>query len=103
MGSQLSLKEKRFLDEFLKSASKGKSHPNFSYLYGQLISGMGLILVAASVIITLSNFNDRTVYWVFLPGIIGGVGTILFGLVLLKFLKKAEEQKKLAVIIRKLL
>ena len=103
MDAQLTISEKRYLDEFLKSVNETKLSPKFSYFYSSVISILGLILFAATVIITLSNLNDRVVYWVFLPGGIGGIGIILLGLFILKYLKKAEEKNKMATIIKKLL
>jgi len=97
------MNEKRYLDEFLKSVNETKLSPKFSYLYSSVISILGLILFTAAVIITLNNLNDRVVYWVFFPGAIGGIGTILLGIFLLKYFKKVEEKKKLATIIKKLL
>ncbi len=71
MADQLTISEKRYLDEFLKSVNKTKLSPRFSYLYSSVISILGLILFAATVIITLNNLNDRVV-WIFFPGSIGG-------------------------------
>ena len=103
MDSQLTISEKRHLDEFLKSVDEIKLSPIFSFFYSSVISIMGLILFISSVIITLNYLNDRIVYWVLFPGLIGGIGTILLGFLLLKNFKKVDEKKKLARIIKKLL
>ena len=103
MAAQLTISEKRYLDEFLKSVSETKISPAFSYLYSGVISILGLILFMAAVIITLNNLNDRVVYLVFFTGLIGGIGTILVGVFLKKYLKKVDEKKKLVTIINKLL
>ena len=103
MTAQLTISEKRYLDEFLKSVRETKMSPIFSYLYSSVISILGLILFTATVIITVNNLNDRVVYWVFFPGSIGGIGIILLGIFLLKYLNKVEEKKKMATIIKKLL
>ena len=103
MAAQLTINEKRCLDEFLKSVSEIKISLKFSYLYSSIISILGLILFTAAVIITLNNLNDRVVYWVFLPGFIGGIEIIILGIFLLNYLKKLEEKKKIATIIKKLL
>ncbi|NOZ63307.1 MAG: hypothetical protein GXO74_16760 [Calditrichaeota bacterium] len=103
MDAKLSLNEKRYLDEFLTSVNDKKLFSGFSCFYASAISVLGLILLVATVIITLGNLNNRVVYWVFLPGVIGGIGIILLGIFLLKYLKKIEEQKKLAAVIEKLL
>jgi len=86
----------------MNKVMKTKLSPLFSFFYSSAISISGLILFAASVIITLNNLNDRIVYWVFFPVSIGGIGTILLGVLLLKYWKKLEEKKKLATIIKKL-
>ena len=103
MVSKLTNNEKRFLDKFLKSVDVKKISPKFSYLYSGVISFLGLILFTASVLMTINKLNDRVVYWVFLPGVIGGVGTILLGVFILKYFKRIEEKNKLAAIIKKLL
>jgi hypothetical protein len=103
MGTQLTIGEKRHLDEFLKSVNKTKSSHIFSYFYSSVKAILGLILFISAVIITLNNLNDKVVYWVLFPGLIGGIGTILLGIFLLKNLKKVDEKKKLAIIIKKLL
>ena len=103
MDLRLTMGEKRYLNEFLKSVNEIKVSPAFSYLYSGIISIIGLILFAAAVIITVNNLNERVIYWVFFPGVIGGIGTILLGMFLLKYLKKVEEKKKMATIIKKLL
>ncbi|MBT4482728.1 MAG: hypothetical protein HOC71_03515 [Candidatus Latescibacteria bacterium] len=103
MDEQLTITEKRYLDEFLKSVTETKLSPIFSYLYSGVISFFGLILFTAAVIITVQNLTDRVVYWVLIPGVIGGIGTIVFGLILLEYLRKSEEKKKMAAIIKKLL
>ena len=103
MDAQLTLSEKQLLDRFLKSVKDTKSSSVFSYIYSGTISILGFIFFAVAAIITLKNPIDRVVYWVFFPGAIGGVGTILFGFFLLKVFKKSEEKKKMATIIEKLL
>ena len=82
-------------------ATAGKNHIRadpFQYIYI-----MGLILFASTVIITINNLKEQVIYWVFFPGTIGGIGIILLGLFLVKYLKKVEERKKMATIIKKLL
>ena len=54
MNAQLTVKEKRYLEEFLKSISETKLSPMFSYLYSSVISFLGLILLTAAVIITFT-------------------------------------------------
>jgi hypothetical protein len=103
MAAPLTISEKRYLDDFLNSVSETKISPVYSYLYSGVISILGLILFAAAVIITLDNLNDRVVNWVFFPGVICGIGIILLGILLMKYIKKAEEKKKIATIIKKLL
>lgn len=103
MSEQLTISEKRYLDDFLESVGETRISSKFSYLYSGVISILGLILFTSAVIITLNNLNDRVIYWVLFPGSIGGIGIILLGIFLLKYLKKIEEKKKLATIIKKLL
>ncbi|MFQ5708452.1 MAG: hypothetical protein ACE5HO_13425 [bacterium] len=103
MAAQLTISERRYLDEFLKSINETETSRKFSFFYSGVISILGLILFLGAVIITLNNLNDRVVYWVFLPGSIGGIGIVLLGIFLLKYLKKVQEKKKLATIIKKLL
>ena len=103
MSNQLSNREKRYLEDFIKSTNVKQLPPIFSYIYASAISLIGLVLFVSMVIITLDNLQDGIVYWVFLPGIIGGVGIILLGMILLKYIKRKEEKKKLAEIIEKLL
>ena len=99
---KLTESEKHFLDNYLNSVSREKASPAFSGFYALLISIAGLILFAAAILITLNNLNDKVVYWIFLPGIIGGIGIILLGIFLSKYLKIIEEKKKLISIIRKI-
>ena len=103
MSTQLTISEKRCLDDFLKSVGETRIYPKFSYLYSYGISILGLVLFSFAVTTTLNNLNGRVIYWVLFPGIIGGVGLILFGILLLKYLDKIEEKKKMATIIKKLL
>jgi len=103
MENQLSPKEKLFLDNFLENANEQGYPSGFSSFYAVLISILGLILIVAVVIITLRNMSDRVVFWVFVPGVISGIGIFLFGLFLLNYLQKRKEQEKLAAIIKKLL
>ena len=103
MDMKLTIGERRCLDEFFKSVKTTKYSLTFSYFYSSVISILGLILFTAALIITLNNFNDRIVYWVLFPGAIGGIGTISLGIFLIKYLKKVDEKKKLAKIIKKLL
>ena len=103
MSAQLTISEKRYLDEFLKSAGETRLPIKFSYLYSGVVSILGLILLISAVFITLHNLNDRIVNWVLFPGSIGGIAIILLGIFLMKYFKKIEEKKKLAIIINKLL
>jgi hypothetical protein len=103
MAAQLTINEKRYLDVFLESAGETKISPKLSYLYSGVVSILGLILFTSAVIITLNNLNDRVVYWILLPGSIAGIGIILLGIFLMKYLKKIEDKKKMATIIKKLL
>lgn len=103
MTAQLTNSEKRYLDNFLKSVSETKISLNFSYLYSGIVSILGLIFFTSAIIITLNNLSDRIVYRVLFPGLIGGIGIILLGIFLLKYLKNIEEKKKMAKIIKKLL
>ena len=103
MSYHLSDKERRYLEDFIKSASVRQLSSTFSYSYASAISFVGLILFASMVIILVDNLKDGIVYYVFLPGIIGGVGIILLGIILMKYFKRVEEKRKLAEIIGKLL
>ncbi len=103
MFAQLTMGEKRCIDNFLKSVNETKLSPGFPFFYSSVISIAGLILFCAATIITLNNFSDRVVYWILFPGLIGGVGIMLLGIFGFKHLKKVEESKKLATIIKKLL
>ena len=99
---KLTESEKQFLNKFLNSVSRKKTSPTFSDFYALLISIAGLLLFAAAIFITLNYFYDKVVYWVFLPGIIGGSGIILLGIFLSKYLKISEEKRKLISIIREI-
>ena len=103
MNAQLTMNEKRFLNDFVGSVHETKAIPGFPLLYAGVISLGGLALLTAAVIITLNNFNDYIVYWVFLPGWIGGMGAILCGYFLVKYFRKTKEREKLAAIITKVL
>jgi H+/Cl- antiporter ClcA len=103
MSTKLNISEKRCLEDFLKSVDDTKPSPIFPHLSSGAISILGLILFTYTVTITLNNLNGRFIYWVLFPGIIGGVGLILFGIFLLKYLKKIDEKKKMAIIIKKLI
>jgi hypothetical protein len=103
MDEQLTSSEKRILDEFIKSVNETKLPSPFAHLLASIVSILGLVLFAAAVIITLNNLNDQTIYWVFFPGAIGGVGTIILGFILLKYVKRVGEGKRMATIIKKLL
>jgi hypothetical protein len=103
MPAKFNISEKKCLDDFLKSAGDTNPSPIFSHLSSGAVSILGLILFTYAVTITLNNLNGRIIYWVLFPGIIGGVGLILFGIFLLKYLKKIDEKKKMAIIIKKLL
>jgi pheromone shutdown protein TraB len=103
MAAKLTISEKKYLDDFLKTIDKTKISLKFSYLYSAVVSILGLILFTSAVIITLNNLNDRVVYWVLFTGTIGGIGIILLGIYLFKYLKKIEENKEMVVIIKKLL
>lgn len=103
MPTKLNISEKRCIDAFLESVGDTNPSPIFSHLSSYAVSILGLILFIYAVTITLNNLNDRFIYWVFFPGIIGGVGLILFGIFLLKYLKKIDEKKKITVIIKKVL
>ena len=103
MDEQLTINEKRYLDEFLKSVTETKLSPLLSYLYSGVISFFGLILFTAAVVITVNNLNDTAIYWVLIPGFIGGIVTMVYGLFLMEYLRKSEENKKMAAIIQKLL
>jgi hypothetical protein len=103
MSAQLTISERRYLEDFLKSVGETRISPKFSYLYSGVISILGLFLFTSAVIITLNNLNDRVVYWVLFPDTIGGIGIILLGIFLMKYLKKIEEKNKMATIIKKLL
>ena len=103
MSTQLTVREKRCLDDFLKSVGETRISPKLSYFYSYGISILGLILFLFAVTTTLNNLNGRFIYWVLFPGIICGVGLIFFGIFLLKYLDKIEEKKKMATIIKKLL
>ena len=103
MSTKLNISEKRCLEDFLKSVGDTNLSPIFSHLSSGAVSILGLIIFTYSVTITLNNLNGRFIYWVLFPGIIGGVGLILFGVFLLKYLKSIDEKKKMAIIIKKLL
>jgi hypothetical protein len=103
MSAQLTVSEKRYLEDFLKTEDDTIISSNFSYLYSGVISILGLFLFISAVIITLNNFNDKVVFWVLFPGTVAGIGIILLGIFLMKNLKKIEEKNKIATIIKKLL
>jgi hypothetical protein len=100
---QLTIREKRCLDDFLNSVGETRISPKLSYLYSYGISIIGLILFSFAVITTLNNLNGRIIYWVLFPGTLGGVGLIFLGIFLFKYLDRIEEKKKMATIIKKLL
>jgi hypothetical protein len=62
MSAQLTISERRYLDDFLKSVGETRIFSKFSYLFSGVISILGLILFTSAVIITLNNLNDRIVY-----------------------------------------
>ena len=102
MSTPLTSNEEHYLNIFLDSVSK-KTAPPFAFLYISIITILGLVLLSAAVIITLNNLNDKTIYWVFFPGFTSGIGIILLGVFLQKYLNKVKENIKLASIIKKLL
>jgi hypothetical protein len=103
MPIKLNISERRCLEYFLKSVDDTNPSPILSHLSSGAVSILGLILFTYAVTITLNNLNGRIIYWVLFPGIVGGVGLIIFGIFLLKYLKKIDEKKKMAIIIMKLL
>ena len=103
MTATLTISERRYLEDFLKSVADTKVPKAFSHLFSGVISIIGLILFSATVAITLNNFSDKVVYWVLFPGTLCGIGIMSVGFLLLKLLKKTEDKKKMATIISKLL
>lgn len=103
MSPKLNNSEKRCLEDFLKSVGDTNPSPIFSHLSSGAVSILGLVLFTYTIATTLNNLNGKFIYWVLFPGIIGGVGLILFGVFLLRFLKNIDEKKKIAIIVKKLL
>lgn len=103
MSPKLNNSEKRCLEDFLKSVGDTNPSSIFSHLSSGAVSILGLILFTYTIATTLNNLNGKFIYWVLFPGIIGGVGLILFGVFLLRFLKNIDEKKKIAIIVKKLL
>ncbi len=103
MDEKLTPNEKHFLKDYFERADKKKFPPSISYLYAGVISVLGLILLIASVVISFKNLSDNIVYWVLIPGFIGGVIIIVFGIFLLKYFQREKEQQSVATILKKLL
>ncbi len=101
MESKLTILERKHLEEFIKSTDK-PIHLN-PFIFSSIISLAGLILIIATIVITLDNLNDKTAYWILLPGMIGGIISILFGSILFKYSKRYEQTKRVAEIVNKIL
>lgn len=101
MEPKLTIFERKNLEEFIKSTDKQITFNPF--IFSSIISLAGLILIIAAVVITLNNFNDRTAYWILLPGMIGGIISILFGTFLFRYAKRFEQIKKIAEIVKKMM
>ena len=103
METKLTTLEKKDLDIFIRSVDKPIISVKYSYLYSSAISVIGLILLVSAVIITLNNFNDKTAYWVLLPGMLGGIATVLLGIFVFRYFRKYEQTKRIVGIIKKMM
>ncbi len=101
MESKLTIFERKHLEEFIKSTDKPKTFNPF--IFSSIISLAGLILIIVAIVITLNNFNDRTTYWILLPGMIGGIISMLFGTFLFRYAKSYEQTKRIAEIVKKMM
>ena len=101
--NQLTDGEKLFLEQVLKDWNNKRSINGFSFFISKIIVVFGLLLFVVGTIVTFKNFNDRIIYLVFLPSMVGGIGIILLGIFLLKYFREIEEKRKVAKIIEKLL
>ena len=103
MGTILTTLEKKDLEIFIRSVDKPIISVKYSYLYSGAISVIGLILLVSAVIISLNNFNNKTAYWVLLPGMLGGIVTILLGIFVFRYFRKYEQTKRIIGIIKKMM
>lgn len=100
---QLTMSELSFLHKFINHQTKTILPSKFNFLFTSIITLSGLVLFSASVIITMKNLIDKTIYFVLLPGGLGGIGIILLGTLLFKYQNKIEEKIKLAELLKKIL
>jgi len=103
MEAKLTFRAKKYLYDFLESADRIKTSPIYSYLFSFALLLLGLLLFGTAAIMTLNNPTDSIIYWVLVPGAVGGIITILCGAYLLDYLRKSEERKKIAKIIKRML
>ncbi len=102
MANQLTSHENQFLKEFIKKSERISQPPKYLFLYTSIFSLLGMILFTSAIILTVNNLNNRVVFYVFVPGLLGGIGIIVTSLLILKHFKNVTTRKKLAIIIKKL-
>jgi hypothetical protein len=103
MSEKLTMRERKVVGEFINSADNIRPSPVNPLIVSGFVSICGCVLFAAASLITLNRFSDRSIYWVFLPGLLGGTVMIMSGIFLYRSTKIKEEKRILAGILRKLL
>jgi hypothetical protein len=100
MMESLTSLEKKDLQDFINSVKKPLINP---FILSSIVSIVGLVIIAIAVLLTIDNFTDRTVYLVFIPGILSGIIIVLLGSYIFNYSRKYERTKKIVEIIMKLI
>ncbi len=100
---KLTPSEKNNLEKFIQSVGKPITPVKYSFLYSSVMMVIGLLLLISAMIITLNNLNDKTVYFVLLPGMIGGIVAILVGMYIFRYFRKYEHNQKIVTVMKKLI
>jgi hypothetical protein len=102
MDKMLTFKEKRYIENLLKSYTT--PDPVMWPSWGPWVSfALGGLLIVSVCFITASNLSVENINYILMPGILTGMVLLIGGYWTQRMFRKAEKNKILAGILRKLL
>ncbi len=102
MDTMLTFKEKKYAQKLITN-SKNLDAAMWPEWGAWVLFALGGFLTVSVIFITLENLHATSIKFVFLPGITMGLALMLFGAFIQHISTKAEEQKIIAGLLKKLM
>lgn len=102
METMLTIKERKYAQELINDSKnlQGARWPEWA---GLVLFAIGGFLIVSACFIVVGNLHVTSIKYVLFPGIVMGLGMILFGTFIQRSSEKSEEQRVLVSLVRKLM